>query len=456
MFLLSVLVTLIHSSLDVEAQFNKGVHEKIVKAVGDYQDYSSLGRFGNAYVDETTITYFKNLFEPDANLFWDLYKPGSARIIFLLTVDEYVDSILKVYRGRKPIVDYGNFHIDIKASGKTAIVYLHKNNYLPGKHDSGTYRLKKTGVNLRILFNIKNDSVYIQNITEDTRFTRIRGFYFEGSCKLFSTVSGPIFSSPLSSVIPRKVSEYSFRNQTAFGLGVNFDLRLTRKKRDGFLISTGILYSDFTIDVQIRGYSNYARKILDSGTHQFELSVFDRSNYISENIKMSGFSIPVMVKWYFTHSMYLKTGSVFSMLKGVSRVHYFLSHTGGGRCILLDGNILPGNEGKWFYLDENHELNASQFGFFSNREFSFSTSLNLEKIQLSAEFSIGIEARVKTFLLAVEPWLSFGLTDLTMNSRDMNYILYPETEYHCFLETCRSIRLNAAGIKFLIGKIFNR
>ena len=44
------------------------------------------------------------------------------------------------------------------------------------------------------------------------------------------------------------MSEYSFRNQTAFGLGVNFDLRLTRKKRDGFLISTGILYSDFTID----------------------------------------------------------------------------------------------------------------------------------------------------------------------------------------------------------------
>lgn len=456
MFLLLVQVTFIHFTLDVEAQFYKELHEKVVKAVGDYQDYSSLGRLGNVYVDEATTTSFKNLFEPDANLFWDLYKPGSSRNIFLLTVDEYVDSILKVYRGRKPVIDYSNCHIELKANGKTAIVYLHKNNYLPGKHDSGTYRLKKTGINLRILFNVRNNSVYIQNITEDARFTRIRGFYLEGSFMLISQVTGPLFSNTVSSTVPIKTSDYSFSCQTTNRFGVNIDLRLTRKKWAGFLITTGILYSAITMDVKIRGYTNYERKILDPSTHPFELSIFDRSNEISENIRLYGFSIPVMAKWYLTHSFYLKAGSMFSMLKSVSRVHYFLSHTGGGRCVLLDRNSLPGNERVWFYIDENHELNTNQYGFFSKREFSFSTSLNINKIQLSAEFSVGIEKRIKPFLIAVEPWVSLGLTDLVMNSRDMKYKLYPETEYHCFLGTCSSIRLNAAGIKLLIGKIFNR
>ena len=113
------MIVLVFTFIRLDAQTNPGTLVKIEKSINEYQDFSALGKSGSAFIDATTINSFKNLFELDANLFWDLFKTGSQRIRYLLTVDEYTDSVQRLYAGRKPVIYYGRHHIEINANGKT-------------------------------------------------------------------------------------------------------------------------------------------------------------------------------------------------------------------------------------------------------------------------------------------------------------------------------------------------
>ena len=455
-FWLPGLFFLVFSTIRLGAQTKADTFGKIEKFLQDYQDFSALGRSGSPYIDEATISSFKNLFEMDANLFWDLFKTESQRINYLLTVEEYTDSVQRVYAGKKPVISYGKHHIAINASGKTAIAYLHKTNNVPGKKDSRDFKLNKTGLNLRLLFNIREDTILIQNITEDTRLTRIRNLSIEGCYNFVSKISGSLFENPVSAINPELTSGYTIGNQTGFNIGVNMDFRINRKTLDGLLINVGLLYSRTDATVNINNYVNSYRQSFDPDTNPFEISVFDRTPGIREKISLMGFSIPVTLKWYVLHRFYLKAGPQFSLFSGTSQVTYTLSHTGGGKCLLINENSLPANEQKWFYLDEQHEMADAQYGFFRNREFAGSSTISLTTLNVAAVFAIGIEARFKKIVIGIEPWLTLGLTNLTGTSGVEDYKLYPETVYSSFLQTFRSQKLNTVGLKLIIGKMFTR
>ena len=450
------MVFLVLSNIRLCAQTDAGTLEKIEKSLQDYQNFSALGRSGSSFIDEATIGSFKNLFEMDANLFWDLFKTEQQRIRYLLTVEEYIDSVQRVYTGRKPVISFGKHRIEINANGKTAIAYLHKTNNVPDKNDSITYKLNKTGLNIRILFNIRKDTVLIQNITEDTRLTRIRSLSVEGCYNFVSRISGSFFANTVSAINPEIASDYTLGNQSGYTVGVNMDFRINRKTPDGLLFNVALLYSRSDVTVSINNYADTYRQSFDPGANPFEASVFDRTPAIRERITICGFSVPVTLKWYAMHRLYFKAGPQFSLFSGTSDVSYNLSHTGGGKYILLNEVTLPENEKKWFYLDEHHEMDDAGYGFFRNREFTRSSSISLTTLSVAAVFAIGIEARFKKIVIGIEPWLTLGLTNLTEKSGDPAYKLYPETVFNSFLQTCNSPRLNSLGLKVIIGKMFYR
>jgi hypothetical protein len=450
------LAVLIFTSSRTDAQSGDGTLEKIEKSLQDYQDFSALGRSGSAFIDATTISSFKNLFELDANLFWDLFQSESHRVNYLLTVDEYVDSVQHFYAGRKPVISFGKHTIELNANGTTAVAFLRKTLNMPATGDSLAFKLKKTVLNLRILFNIRNDTVLIQNITEDTRLTRIRSLGAEGCYYFANKISGGFLVDPVSSVYPGPPGGYEIGHLSGYHAGINIDIRLNRKNLNGFLVSVGLLWSSTRMTVNITGYAGTYRQSFDPGENSFEASVFDRAPSVTEQITLSGLSIPVTAKWYVTRRIYLEAGPRFSILSGTSQVSYDLSHTGGGRYILLREASLPPDEQTWFYLDEQHEMDDAQYGFFRSREFSYSSSISLATLQVSAGLGIGFEARLGKMLIGIEPWLNLGITTLTGTSGEAGYVLYPESAYNSFLLTCSSPRLNSAGIKLIIGKMFYR
>jgi hypothetical protein len=430
--------------------------EKILKSLQDYQDFSAMGASGSTFIDAATINSFKNLFELDANLFWDLFRKESQRINYLLTVDEYVDSVQRVFAGRKPVISYGKHSLEINSNGKTAVAYLRKTLNIPDSHDSGAYKMNKTILNLRLLFNILNDTVLIQNITEDTRLTRIRSLNVEGCYNFMSKISGSFLGNPVSAINPGIVAGYTFSDQSGYHVGVNIDVRLNRKTLDGLVVNLGLIYSKTDFTVNVDNYAGTYRQSFDPGENPFEVSVYDRSPSIGEKIALTGFSVPVTAKWFMTHRLYLQAGPQFSVLSGTSKAGYTLSHTGGGKIILLNESALPANEQTWFYLDEQHEMDDAQYGFFRNREFSFSSSANMTTLNVAAVFGIGFEARFKKIVISFEPWLNLGITALTGKSGNTEYKLYPQANYNSFLLTCESPRLNSFGLKLIIGKMFYR
>ncbi len=454
-FLVTVLIPLVYMNVQILAQTDPR-NRAIEKALQDYQDYSALGRSGSTFIDETTIASFRNLFEMDANLFWDLFRTRQGRSPYLLTLDEYIDSIQLQYSGKKPVITYGKHRHSLNDRTNTALAYMRKTIYLPEVNDPGRFRLNKTCMNLRILFNIRHDTALIQNITEDTRLARVRSLNFEGCYSYYNKIGGSLFAEPVTSVNPGFSSGYSLTSGPGYCIGVSVDLRINRKKADGILVSAGLLYTADNYKARISDYVLSSRQVIDPEVNPFEISVFDRSPQIIEEIKISGISIPVALKWYPVHRVYLKAGLQVSFFSATSRANYTLSHTGGGKCILLNESSLPENEKKWFYLDELHEMDEAQYGFFRNREFSTFSSVTLATAGLSAIFAAGVEARVKNLLIGIEPCVTLGLTGLTGKPGKGDYPLCPETESKSFLQTLRVSKLNSLGVKLIIGNIFSR
>ena len=455
-FWLSGLVFLLCISIRMKAQSDQIILGKIEHRLQDYQDFSALGRSGSAFIDQATITSFKNLFEMDANLFWDLYKTDKQRVSYLLTVDEYTDSIQRVYDGRKPVISFGKHRIEVNRNGKTAIVYMHKTNYLSETRESGSFKLNREGLNLRFLLNLNRDTVLIQNITEDTRLTRVRGMSIEGGVNLIGKISSGFLSDPVSETSPNTVYSYKIESLSGYHAGLDLDLRISRKTLDGLLINIGLVYSVTTISVSVENYVYTCRQPFDLTSNPFEVSVFDRSPVVSEKITLQGFSVPVTAKWYPARWLYLKAGPQFSLISGNSHVDYILSHTGGGKGILLNESTLPENEKKWFYLDESHEMDDAQYGFFRNREFHPAISINMATVQISAVFGLGVEAKFSRVVVGFEPWLTLGISNLMRQTDVQDYRLFPEDVAESFMQSCVKAKLNSFGIKLTIGKMFYR
>ena len=449
--------------MQLNAQNSLNTRLKIEKCIQNYQDHSSLGNPGSTYIDSATISAFKDLFESNASLYWDLYKTNESQTNYLLPADEYVDSVNLVYNGLKPVISYGKYDITMNPDGKTAIAYLVKINSLPDEAPVQKQKFTRNIITLRILLNVHNDAVLIQNISRDTRLTSIRSLYFEWGYPFLTKISSDFFGQPVSNIDPSVATDYTIGNISGYSLGITTDIRLARQTADGMLINVGLLYTKTSFEINIRNYVYTYRQTFDQGNKAFECTVFDRAPAISERISFNSISLPVKFKLYFHKKSnqslrlkyYMKAGAQITMLWGTATAEYDLSHKGGGWFIYSDEKNLPDPDKTWFYLDENNERSDSP-DFFAERKFSNSTVMNPSNLYITTVLAIGIEAKFNKILIGIEPWLNIGITSFSSLKGNPVYQLYPATEYAGFMQTYNSPRINSFGLNVIIGKIFNR
>ena len=473
---------LIIPKTQILAQSDSKILKKVEKCIQDYEDNSSLGNPGSTFIDSATIGSFNDLFESNANHYWDLYKSNNSITNYLLPVDEYVDSVNAVYNGTKPVISFGKYNIKINSDGKTALVYLVKINSLPDEKSIHKQKFIRHITTLRMLLNIHPDVVLIQNVSRDTRLTRIRSIYLEWGYPFLTNISTDFFQPRVSNIDPSVTNDYSIGAISGYSLGLNTDIRMDRQKAEGILFNVGFLFTKTNFNININDYIYSYRQTFDPGYYAFECTVFDRAPSISEKIALSSFSLPLMVKWYISkkssgkqtlHNQdiasrenkksnqpirlkyYLKAGPQFSLLYGSAKVDYDLSHTGGGWFIYEREKNLPDPEKTWFYLDEKNERFDGP-DFFAPNKFSYSSSIKLNKLQVSGFLAVGIEAKFNKILIALEPWLNIGITSISGKQGKMVYPLYPTGEFTSFIQTYNSPRINAFGLNIIIGKIFTR
>jgi hypothetical protein len=478
-FLMALLVL---PGMQLKAQTDGTTLKKVEKCIRDYQDHSSLGNPGSTFIDSATISAFRDLFELNANLYWDLYKTEASRTNYLLSVDDYVDSVNMIYNGLKPIISYGRYDIRLSPDGQTAIVYLVKINSLPVEKMVKKQKFSRTITMLRMLVNVHNDGVLIQNISMDTRLTRIRSCYVAWGYPFVTSISNNIFGQPVSNIDPGVTSDYSMGHISGYSLGISTDLRFDRQSADGILLNVALFYTKTSFDINISNYVYSYRQTFDPGDKAFECTVFDRANAISEKISFNSISMPVTIKWYLSKKTsgiqpgrqqnfssqgtkgsnqslrlkyYVRGGPQLSLVSGTTEVAYDLSHSGGGLFIYEGQKNLPGGDKIWFYLDKNNER-VDGPNFFAQKTFRYSTSLSLHKVFLSAVIAFGIEAKFNKILIGLEPWLNIGITSISSQNDYTAYQLYPTAGYTSFLQTYRSPKINSFGLNVVIGKIFNR
>jgi hypothetical protein len=468
--------------MQILAQRDSKILKKIEKCIQDYEDNSSLGNPGSTFIDSATIGTFKDLFESNANHYWDLYKNNSLKTNYLLPVDAYTDSVNVIYNGTKPVISFGKYDIKIHSDRKTAIVYLVKINSLPDEKSIHKQKFIKHITTLRMLLNIYPDVVLIQNVSRDTRLTRIRSIYLEWGYPFLTNISTDFFKQPVSNIAPSVTNDYSIGTISGYSAGISTDIRLDRQKADGIVVNAGFLFTKTNFSLTISNYIYSYRQTFDPGYNAYECTVFDRAPSISEKISLSSISMPIMVKWYISKrssgkqtlhhqevssnekkksnqplrlKYYLKAGPQFSLLYGNAKVEYDLSHTGGGWFIYEREKNLPDPEKRWFYLDEKNERFDGP-DFFATDKFSYSSSINLNKFQVSAVLAFGIEAKFNKILIGLEPWLNIGITSISRKQGNTVYRLYPTGEFSSFIQTYNSPRINAFGLNIIIGKIFTR
>lgn len=443
--------------------------EKIEKCIRDYQDLSTLGNPGSPYVDTATINAFRELFELNATLYWDLYLSKTPKPGYLPQVDAYADSAIRLYNNMKPNVFYGKRHIIPGAGGKTAVVYLVKINHLPDENPEKKTRGSSNIMTLKLLLNIYSDNALIQNISRDTRLARIRSLSVQAGYSFITSLSGDLFGKPVSAVVPGVTSDYSTGKPYGYTIGLLADIRLNRQHPDGLLLSTGLLYSGTGFDISVTNYENAYRQTFGCSSqpeYNCEGTVVDRAPSVSEKITINSVSIPVTLKWYLPGKnsghrpdrssgprlkYYLRAGPQISLLSGTTRVGYYLSHSAEGKFFYVSQANLPDSARTWFYLDDQDAINI-----FSNKNYNYAASVRLNKLCVSALAAFGIEAKINSITIGLEPWLNIGITPVTCRPGRTGYNLYPAGDFTSFLETYKTIRITSFGVNVFIGNLFSR
>ncbi|MFZ4523201.1 MAG: hypothetical protein ACOYNC_15935 [Bacteroidales bacterium] len=478
-FLILLVVTGVLSSFTRGyAQKTSGSIAAVEKCLRDYQDLSSLGNPNSVYIDSATIGAFRDLFELNANHCWDLDKRKNTHTsaIVLIPVNEYVDSVTAGYKGFKPLVSFGKRDVRINPDGKSATVYLVKFNAISNEESTQKQKFTRNISKLRILVNIHDDEALIQNVSLDTRYTRIRSISLEGGYSFMNRVTGNFLGHPESAIDPAVTAGYSVKNAGGYHAGINADIRLVKQKADGLVLNAGLLYSVTNFDLTIHNYANTYRQAFTSCEKPYECTVVDQAPVVQEKMSLTGISIPVTVKWYvpkksavkygknkndLTKSLkkskqpvrlnfYLKGGFQATLVSGNTTTYYILTEKSKGKFVYLE----PGNQAdstSWFYLDDAHAITV-----FADKMFDYSATLKLKKVYVSAILAIGIEAKFNNITIGIEPWLNVGITSISGRDGNPVYNLHSPGQFDGFINTLNAPKVNSLGMSVVIGKLFTK
>jgi hypothetical protein len=285
-------------------------------------------------------------------------------------------------------------------------------------------------------------------------------------------------AKPISSLYPDVIQEIKFGNANGFLAGISADLKIIKSDPGRLMINTGLQFMKNEIPLNIHYYHfSYRQSYNECLPTAYECSIFDRSSLISENLTLYNLSLPILLKYYCFRSakknsqfakienmselqktkgtnpvffnFYIKTGIKLSFLYAKSSMNYQLSHTAGGKFIYTN----PDSLGRWFYLDEQHEL-SNEPEYYKNKNYNYSSSVSTNPFFLSLSFGLGLEIEIDKWFIGIEPWLDLGATNISKSTNASEFKLYPDGQITSFIQSFNSPKLNTFGIKIIAGRLF--
>jgi hypothetical protein len=420
------------------------------KADSFIREYIQLSRLGPGYSREMSpeiIDQFRDLFERDAFLFWDLTRSATDSIFPQLSVNDYVDRVAKSYQNRQPLLDYPSVRIKIGNDRENAFVYLSKTNLVV---DDAEQPIVKNRVKLRVSVNLAKEPPLIRNIFEDKRQSPVRSVSAGINYVAWSSVLSMLIYHPHVHVAGNEqYNEITFTPGRTIQAGGMAEFRMNREGPGGLSFSTGFFYSQMYLSSSMLDYVKSFPDTIYKGTpNPLACTTFERSLEIWEKIWIKRVEVPLLFKTYMNEWIYLKSGTCLSYITATSDVNYVLSRTGGGQVTNLT------TQESWF-LDEDHELDQQESGYYRNRKVSFSKEQFIRRMILSFHLSLGIEKQVGHFGLELEPNISLGMNPLSNKSLTNSYPLNNPDNFNSVIKTTtRPAYEFTFGMRLLVSYLF--
>lgn len=430
-----------------EAQTIDPVMQKAGNLIQDYMLFSRLGPGYSRNMTPDITEQFKALFERDAFLYWDLYLSASDSLHPPMPAADYADLARRVYHNKQPILEYPVVKIGTSEDGKYAIVLLKKINRVLDHDD---HLLYKNRMKLRIHINMAGERPLIQNIFEDRHSTFVRSISAGISYTAWSNMLSSLTVNPQPAVgSHEQFRELKITAGCSLQGGVLAELRFNKESGHGLIFTTGLFFSRLPLSSSMKDYSKSYPDTLDKRSpNPLTCTTFERSAEVNEKITITKIEIPLLFKTYINDWTYIKSGTSLGFVSGTTRVNYVLSRTGGG--LVTDLTTLG-----QVYLDEDHELDQSQHGYYRNNSYTYSKEKFLNKFLVSFQFAAGFEKRLGDFSFGLEPYLTFGMNPFSQRSFPGNYQLDSREGFNSILESMHLPAFEFAfGIRLLAGYLF--
>jgi len=397
---------------------------KVRNCMVRYIQVSSLGPGYSGEMAQEYIDEFLSLFEMDAFLFWDIQIKKDT-VLPPQSIYEYIDNAKKLYAPKQPVLNYDAPKILLSDDLKTAVVYLTKFHILT---DSLNKAYKKNTYKLKFRLNLYASGAKIQSIEQDKRNTRVRSIFLVGGYTFYNNVSSFLIGSPESAAIPAPAGSFTCSISPAWFAGAGLDIRFNKDKFDGLLFETGLYYSASRITFNIGPYENKTRQVLDAGSaNPFEVTVFDRSQAVTEVLQTYNIALPLAIKYYFNSYLYVRGGVTINYMMGTLKADYSLSHTGGDTAV----NLTTGNS---VYIPPDKELSGS-WGFFRDSTYQYSGTPDIKLLYFTLVTGVGFEKKFNKWSIGIEPSLFVGQNPLSSSGASGAYDLYSKDNYQSFIQT---------------------
>lgn len=430
-----------------EAQKSDPTRMKVDRIIENYMQFSRLGPGYSREMSPEIMDQFYALFEKDAFLFWDLYQSTGDSILPPLPCKEYIARAQKLYQQKQPVLDYPRIRIRIEPDENHATVYVEKVNQVMTTQEK---TLRKNNVMLRINVNLSREQPLIQNIFEDRRAPFIQSISMGLNLIPWSNVLNALTKQTAVFVgSNERFTEIDVSAGTSFQVGGMIEMNFSRDHKNGLRFCTGLFYSQIPVYTVMQNYSRNFPDTLDkSSANPLACTTFERSPQVREKLVVKKIEVPLLFKTYLANWAYIKAGTALAYVTGYSDINYLLSRTGGG----MVTNLATLEQ---FYLDENHELDQKDYGYYRDKHYDFPKKNVLNKVIFSLQFATGFEKQFNYFSFGIEPNISFGMNPLSVRSVPGNYHLNNIREFNTIVESIRMPAFEFTfGIRFMMSYVF--
>ncbi|MFZ4522094.1 MAG: hypothetical protein ACOYNC_10325 [Bacteroidales bacterium] len=429
------------------AQNSSTDYKKVDELIGDYMLVSSLGPGYSREISPEIISHFISLFEKDAFLYWDLYKTAADNQFPPFSVKEYIAKVKVTYGQKQPLLNYTGMKIRVWPDARFASVYLRKTNMIMDSDEKPVYQNK---INLKVDVDLSRDQPLIINIVRDNRCSLVRSISVGGNFTLFSTPYHAVTHHPVIQIgINEHFSGVTISHNILYQRGVMVEMRFDRRAKEELLFSTGFFYSRTSLSSSMKDYTRSYSDTLDQQTGiPFTCTTFERSPEVKEKMEVVRLEIPLSLKMYIKKGIYIKGGTALGLVTSSTEADYHLSRTGGGFVTML-------NTHEQTYLDQDHELDDMQYGYYRNKRFQFPGKHMMNKVILSLQLAAGFETRINYFCFGIEPNIGFGMNPFTMRNQPGNYQLGSIGGFHSIVESVKMPAFEYSfGIRLLVSYLF--